>query len=108
AGGHLAATLATQFTEESRPAFQILLYPVITMDTAHTHPGSRIQLIGNNPDAALERKYSAELQVKKNSPPAFIVLSDDDKTVRSVNSILYYQALNENNIPAEMHIYPIG
>ena len=31
AGGHLTATLATHYNSETRPDFQILLYPVVTM-----------------------------------------------------------------------------
>lgn len=108
AGGHLAATLATQFTEATRPAFQVLLYPVISMDTLHAHPGSRKRLLGEKISREKEQHYSCELQVKKNSPPAFIALSGDDKTVLPVNSILYYQALHAQQVPAELHIYPSG
>lgn len=108
AGGHLAATLSTQFSADTRPAFQVLLYPVITMEKNLTHAGSRKQLIGENPDAQLEQRFSAEKNVKAGTPPAFIVLSDDDKTVPSLNSILYYTALKQQKIPAEMHIYPSG
>ena len=32
AGGHLASTVATHASEELRPAFQILFYPVISME----------------------------------------------------------------------------
>lgn len=32
AGGHLASTIATHASAKLRPAFQILLYPVITME----------------------------------------------------------------------------
>ena len=50
AGGHLASTLATHYTsKETRPDFQILLYPVITMDANFTHAGSRENLITKNP-----------------------------------------------------------
>lgn len=108
AGGHLAATLSTLYSADTRPAFQVLLYPVITMDTSLTHPGSRKQLLGSDPDKKLEYRFSADKNVKKETPPAFIVLSDDDKTVPSLNSILYYTALKKENIPVEMHIYPSG
>jgi len=108
AGGHLAATLSTLYSADTRPAFQILLYPVITMDTALTHPGSRKQLLGPNATEKLEQRYSAHKNVKRETPPAFIVLSDDDKTVPSLNSILYYTALKKESIPVEMHIYPSG
>ncbi len=37
AGGHLASTIATHAKPELRPNFQILFYPVITMDKSYTH-----------------------------------------------------------------------
>ena len=52
--------------------------------------------------------YCNELQVNAQTPPAFITLCHDDKTVSPENSIRYYQALLKNSIPAEMHIYPKG
>ena len=39
AGGHLASTAATHFTKDSRPDFQILFYPVVSMVNP-THQGS--------------------------------------------------------------------
>ncbi|MDQ0106559.1 acetyl esterase/lipase [Chitinophaga terrae (ex Kim and Jung 2007)] len=108
AGGHLAATLSTHANADERPAFQVLLYPVISMEEGLTHPGSRKELLGANPDAALVREYSNEQQVAATNPPAFIVASDDDKTVSSLNSVLYYEALHKKNVSAELHIYPKG
>jgi acetyl esterase/lipase len=109
AGGHLASTLATHFdSAESRPDFQILLYPVITMDAAATHKGSRDYLLGLNPTPEQVALYSNELQVTKNTPKAFIALSTNDKTVPPVNSLNYYKALLDNGVSAEMHIYPTG
>ena len=109
AGGHLASTLATHYTsKETRPDFQILLYPVITMDANFTHTGSRENLITKNPSADLIAKYSNELQVNAQTPQAFIALSSDDKAVLPQNSINYYLALLKHNVPATMHIYPTG
>ena len=53
AGGHSASTFATHYPAELRPAFQILVYPVISMDETITHSGSRENLIGKNPSKAL-------------------------------------------------------
>jgi acetyl esterase/lipase len=109
AGGHLASTLATHYKPDTRPNFQILLYPVITMDSSYTHRGSRRSLLGadtSKPEKV--RHFSNELQVSARTPQAFIMLSDDDKTVKSVNSVNYYLALKKNSVPAEMHIYPSG
>lgn len=94
AGGHLASTTATHFTDaETRPDFQILFYPVITMDPAYTHMGSHDNLLGKNPSKELEQKYSNELQVTPQTPPAFILHSSDDTVVPVANSVNYYTAL---------------
>ena len=108
AGGHLASTIATRVKAELRPAFQILLYPVITMDTTYAHKGSRRNLLGANPSEELVWLYSNEKQVTKETPRAFIVFSDDDKSVPSVNGVNYYLAMRKLNIPATLHIYPSG
>ena len=108
AGGHLASTAATHFDKETRPAFQILLYPVISMNPSVSHGGSRKNLLGESPTAQLIEKYSNELQVTPETPPAFIVLSSDDKTVPPINSTRYYEALIAHQVPATMHIDPIG
>jgi acetyl esterase/lipase len=108
AGGHLASTIATHAKAESRPAFQILLYPVITMDSTYTHKGSRKNLIGTSPSAELVNLYSNERQVTSETPRAFIVFSDDDKGVSPINGVNYYAALKQNNVPASLHIYPSG
>lgn len=108
AGGHLTATLATHYNSETRPDFQILLYPVISMVPGITHGGSRKNLLGDNPTKELEDAYSLERRVSPRSPQAFIVLSADDGAVPPMNSIGYFLALNQQKVPVSMHIYPIG
>lgn len=107
AGGHLASTMATHHPELNLK-FQILFYPVISMDPKVTHGGSRKNLLGDSPSKELEDAYSNEKRVTAQTPKAFIALSDDDKAVIPQNSIAYYQALKTNNIPATLHIYPSG
>lgn len=107
AGGHLASTAATHFTEDSRPDFQILFYPVVSMVNP-THQGSRNNLLGKNPTEELLNLYSNERQVTPQTPPAFIMHSSDDKAVPVSNSVDYYTALVKNGVPATMHLYPIG
>ena len=117
AGGHLASTLSTHYAEKvyevnddtsARPDFSILIYPVISLDTTITHRGSRNNLIGTSPSAALTDHFSNEKQITKETPPAFLVHSTDDRTVPVMNSILYYQGLLMNRITAEMHIFQRG
>ena len=118
AGGHLAATAATHFdftsdasvqdTTSLRPDFVILIYPVISFNDSIAHKGSKTNLIGKNLSADLVKRYSNELHVGKNSPPAFLVHAGDDASVPVENSIRYYQACISNKVPAEMHLYPKG
>lgn len=108
AGGHLAATASTHFSsKELRPDFSILFYPVITMGD-FTHEGSRNNLLGETPSATEIMYYSNERQVNEFTPPAILLLSDDDTAVLPKNSITYYSALKENKIPATMYIFPSG
>ncbi len=120
AGGHLASTAGTHFDNgdanaadsvdrlTSRPDFMILMYPVISMSKTYMHQGSRNNLIGANPDSALAKYYSNDLQVTKETPPTFIVHATDDVGVPVENSLSFYQALKTNKVAAEMHIYPYG
>ncbi|WP_304374108.1 alpha/beta hydrolase [uncultured Duncaniella sp.] len=109
AGGHLASTLATHYSsKETRPDFQVLFYPVITMDPAYTHGGSRENLLGSSPSKELQDRFSNELQVTPDTPKAFIMLSSDDGAVPVKNSINYYSALLGNHVRASMHAYPDG
>lgn len=108
AGGHLASTIATHAPEALRPNFQILFYPVITMDKSFTHMGSHDNLLGKDASVDLEKEFSNEKQVTKETPRAFIVYSDDDKVVPPANGVNYYQALNKKGVPSVLHIYPTG
>lgn len=117
AGGHLASTAATRFSpalvENSsntslRPDFQVLVYPVISMQDNLTHAGSKQQLLGSNPDQVVLDLFSSELQVDENTPPAYITHAADDKLVDVDNSINYFEQLRKHGVSVEMHIYPKG
>lgn len=117
AGGHLAATAATQYrtrlidgdaSTNLRPDFQILVYPVISMQDSLTHVDSRTQLLGPDPTKELVDRFSNELQVDEDSPPAYLTHAADDALVDVDNSIRYFEALRHHKVPVEMHIYPVG
>ncbi len=120
AGGHLASTAATHFDAgdadagdtidkaSCRPDFAILSYPVITMDTAVTHGGSRHNLIGDAPNDELVKLMSNELQVTAETPPTFLWHTTEDTAVVPENSLLFYGALHKANVPCELHIYEKG
>lgn len=108
AGGHLASTVATHSDSTTAPDFQILFYPVVTMDYAYTHKGSRHNLLGRDTSMSMVDLYSNEQQVTRLTPPAIMLLSDDDTAVPSPNSVNYYMALKRAGVSATMHIYPSG
>lgn len=117
AGGHLASTEATHYEKSLienpnntslRPDFQILVYPVISMQEKLTHSGSKIQLLGNTPSKEVVDMFSNEIQVNGDTPPAYITHTADDNVVDVDNSIGYFEALRHHKVPVEMHIYPKG
>ena len=117
AGGHLASTEATHYKEpliengnntNLRPDFQILIYPVISMQDKLTHADSRAKLLGKNPTQEVIDQFSNELQVDEKTPPAYITHAGDDKVVDVDNSIVYYEKLRQHNVPVELHVYPKG
>lgn len=108
AGGHLASTLATRSKGDAAANFQILFYPVITMDPSFTHLGSHDNLLGKDAKKKLEREYSNDQQVTRVTPRAFIVLSDNDHAVLPVNGVNYYFECYRHDVPASLHVYPTG
>lgn len=120
AGGHLASTIATHFDAgdpsasdpvdraSCRPDFVILLYPVISLIEGCAHAGSRRNLLGESPPAELVEQLSNERQVTAATPPTLLVHTSDDQVVPPENSVLFYLALREAGVPAELHIYEHG
>lgn len=120
AGGHLAATGTTRFDSgdslaidpvgkySCRPDFSILLYPVITFKEPFAHIGSRDNLLGEYRTSKLQDYFSNELHVNKNTPPTLLFHCSDDSAVPVQNSLLFYEALLNNGIDTELHIYNRG
>ncbi len=120
AGGHLASLCATRFEDtfeeetsdeidrlSARPDFAILCYPVITMDPAYGHTGSRKNLAGEDSDQARLDMLSTEKAVSKKTPPTFIVHTSDDP-IDPRNSYLFASALKANGIPHALHVFEKG
>ena len=120
AGGHLAASLGVfwkkPFISEAlgvdaemvRPNGLMLSYPVITSGEI-AHQGSFECLLGDDYKNEEKRKaLSLEKCVTKDTPPTFLWHTAPDDTVPVENSLLFFQALHVLDIPAELHIYPVG
>ena len=125
AGGHVAALLSNKYDAEvykavddmdknkegkwtsAKPAWQILLYPVITMQDGFTHKGSRTNLLGEKFTQEDVDAYSCEKLIKYDCPDAFICAAIDDKSVNPEgNAIAYWKAMRAQNCKAELHIFP--
>ena len=120
AGGHVAASLETRFSEpayatvdvidqqSARPDFAVLGYPVISMVPAIAHPGSRKALIGETPTAERQRRYSPEQNVTPQTPPTFIFHAVDDPSVPVDNALVMFNALRAQQVPTELHLFAEG
>ncbi len=101
AGAHLSATLAANYDTRTypvvdaadavscRPDFLVLVYP------------------GGIADRDKSDALRPEVAPVKGAPPAIIVMTQDDP-VRVENALVYYIALKQAEVPAEMHLYPTG
>lgn len=119
AGGHLAATLLTQFDagtpdaadmidrESSRPDLGILCYAVITMGQ-FTHAGSKANLLGLEPTPEFVAKMSAENNVTAQTPPTFLWSTWEDRVVPVENTLAFANALRKAGVPFSLHVYEKG
>jgi acetyl esterase/lipase len=86
AGGHLAALLSNS---DPSPDFTLLIYPAyLTLKTDLT-------------------VLAPEFTVTPQTPPTFIVQTEDDP-VHVENSLIYFAALKKEKVPAEMHLFATG
>ncbi len=101
AGGHLAALLSNDYETRTykqidpadavscRPDFALLIYPAY--------------LTANDEG----KQLAPELHVSSQTPRTFLIQTEDDP-VHVENSLVYYRALKDAHVPAEMHIYSEG
>jgi acetyl esterase/lipase len=101
AGAHLAAALSTHFDQRlydpidaadklsCRPDFAVIVYP------------------GYLAIAEEDFAPNSAIHVTENTPPSFIVQAEDDP-VHVENATVYFLALKNAKIPAELHIYAQG
>ena len=120
AGGHLAGMLGTQWHSDvlkdvinspegsNRPTGMILCYPVLSY-FPKTHIGTFNNAFGTDSPTEEQIKFcSVEKNVSDLTCPAFLMHTADDTAVNVGNTLKMAVALEENNIPFEVHIYPHG
>lgn len=117
AGGHAAAMASVYWNDPDfnaeagelyRPNAAILGYPVISAGK-YGNSWTITNITGHDVYTPEEvAKYSAELHVNKDVPPVFLWHSVGDTTVCVENSVLFAQALQEQKLPYEMHLFATG
>lgn len=120
AGGHVCADLAARFAVHvyepadaadrlsARPACAAAIYPVVSMDAAIAHPGSRALLLGANPAPALEAAHSPDRNVPADAPPHFLLHAEDDTVVPVANTLRLRAALKARGVRVETHLFEHG
>src|SRR6185436_15056474 len=118
AGGHLTATLMTQFDAgkpdasdvieraSSRPDLAVLCYGFILFDLPDKEREERFL----GPDGTPEQKrlLSPRLNVRKDTPPCFVWQTVEDDKVVVENALAFANALREKGIPYDLHLYENG
>ncbi|QMV44117.1 alpha/beta hydrolase [Cohnella cholangitidis] len=120
AGGHLTASIGTQYDsgdpsaedpidrQSCRPDAIVPCYPVITLTQPYTHAGSLLNLLGENPEPAMVESLSCENRVTSDTPPTFLWHTADDGAVPVENALLFATSLSKNKVPFELHVYEKG
>ena len=98
AGAHLAAALSTHSdfegknvppsTVDVKPNWQMLLYPGWL----------------NGADG----KVNPTVKPLADTPPTFLVMAEDDYTAHVENALVYFQALKDVKVPAELYLFTQG
>ena len=120
AGGHVCADLAARFDAavyrpvdaadqlSARPLCAAPIYPVVSMDPAIAHAGSRARLLGDAPDAAAQAAHSPDRNVPAAAPPHFLLHAEDDDVVPVENTLRLRAALAARGITVETHLFAQG
>jgi acetyl esterase/lipase len=101
AGAHLAAALSTHFDQRLYPAAD-------AADSASCRPDFAVIVYpGYLAIAEQNMAPNAEIHPTEKTPPSIIIQAEDD-TVHVENATVYFLALKNAKVPAELHIYAEG
>jgi acetyl esterase/lipase len=121
AGGSLAGLTATQFVPgnpdaedpidrvSSRPDYVVLGYPwigAVSPDVSHLSYCKLMDVMDRCEE--LQKAYSPDLFVTKDTPPTFIYHTTDDATVPVEQALRFYEALLKAGASGEIHIFAHG
>ena len=102
AGGHLVTAGSTHYDRRSYP-------PVDAADQESCRPDFAIALYpGHQWNEDNGFVLNPNEPVTTNTPPTFIVQAENDPVDNVNNSLVYYVALKNAHVPAELHLYAQG
>lgn len=117
AGGHLAASLGTMWHRKeiydsvdmdygyNRPLGMMLIYPVVSYKYPQAHSFNNL-LMEKEPSEEKLKDCSIECNVSEKTCPAYIVHTYSDTVVPVKHSLCLAEALENNGVEFELHIYP--
>jgi acetyl esterase/lipase len=117
AGGHLSGLLGVHFDAgdpsaadpiehfSNRPDALILCYPWLS--AKDVNPNDISVQSGQTAEEVI-KGISVDLNVSPQTPPAFIWHTFEDQKVSVEHSLLFAEALRQQNISFELHVYPEG
>lgn len=108
AGAHVASTAAVHFEKEYKPDFVSYFSGVFSINEKYCPKFVTDIFAGNQPAKRIIEYYSNENYVNKDTPASFIFANEDDDLIDYNNSVIFFEKLKENSIPAELYIYPQG
>lgn len=119
-GGHLAATLGTNFNksvyapvdafdeESARPDFMVIGYAPISTNARQPVNGPANPPMSPLAKQEMYDEYPADQQITHETPRTFLVMADNDHRVPTENLIRFYRGLKSEDVPAELHIFMTG
>jgi len=120
AGGHLLGMAANRPDFRSYQAADALdnlpasaeraalIYPIITLEPPYSHTSTHKVLVGSNATLEADTTWSVQAYVNPQSPPFFLVQSEDDPISDPHNTLIMAAACKQQHIPVEMHRYATG
>jgi dipeptidyl aminopeptidase/acylaminoacyl peptidase len=117
AGGYVCTDLAARFAQKAyapvdaadqlsaKPVCAAGIYPVVSMDKAIAHPGSRALVLGASPSDEQEAAHSPDRNIPADAPPHFLLHGEDDDVVPAENTLRLRAALKAKSIPVETHLF---
>jgi acetyl esterase/lipase len=100
AGGHMVASISTH---EER-----IYPPVDAADRESWRPDFAVALYPGHLATRGGRILNSDIHVTARTPPTFLVQAQDDPIDPVENSIVYYSALQQAGVPAELHVFEKG